>query len=72
MWLRTAIQVQVLLAMVKSLGDLVGVLRTADTQRKTDLYDSLGLSLKDEPSKRRVLVEADLEGVRPVRVGGGI
>ena len=59
-------------AMVESLGDLVGVLRTADPQRKTDLYDSLGLSLTYEPKKRRVLVGADLGGVRPVRVGGGI
>jgi hypothetical protein len=59
-------------AMVKSLGDLVGNLRAADAQRKTDLYDSLGLSLAYKPSKRRVQVEVHLEGVRPVRVGGGI
>jgi site-specific DNA recombinase len=59
-------------AMVESLGDLVGVLQAADPQKKSALYQSLGLSLTYEPSKRRVLVEADLGGVRPVRVGGGI
>jgi hypothetical protein len=57
-------------AMVKSLGDLVCNLRAADAQRKTDLYDTLGLSLTYEPSKRRVLVEADLGGVRLVSEGG--
>jgi site-specific DNA recombinase len=59
-------------AMVESLGDLVGVLDAADPQKKAALYESLGLALTYEPSKRRVLVEADLGGVRPVRVGGGI
>jgi hypothetical protein len=57
-------------AIVESLGDVVGVLEAADPQKKAELYDSLGLSLTYEPSKRRVLVEADLGGVRPVRVGG--
>jgi hypothetical protein len=56
--------------MVESLGDVIGVLEVADPQNKAKLYDSLGLSLTYEPSKRRVLVEADLGGVRPVRVGG--
>jgi len=59
-------------ALVESVGDLVRVLEAADPQKKADLYESLGLSLTYEPSKRRVLVEADLSGVRPVRVGGGI
>jgi len=57
-------------AMVESLADLVGVLEAADPRKKADLYDSLGLSLIYEPRKRRVLVEADLSGVRPVGVGG--
>ena len=59
-------------AMVESIGDLVGVLETADPQKKAGLYESLGLSLTYQPNKRRVLVEADLGGVRTVRVGGGI
>jgi DNA invertase Pin-like site-specific DNA recombinase len=59
-------------AMVESVGDLIDVLQAADPKKKTDLYESLGLSLTYEPSKRRVLVEADLGRVRPVRVGGGI
>lgn len=59
-------------AMVESVGNLVGVLEAADPAKKAALYESLGLDLSYEPSKRRVLVEADLGGVRPVRVGGGI
>ncbi len=59
-------------AMVESLGGLVGVLSAAEPAKKAALYESLGLTLTYEPSKRRVLVEADLGGVRPVRVGGGI
>ena len=59
-------------AMVESLDDLVGVMRAAEPARKAARYKSLGLALKYEPSRRRVLVEADLGGVRPVRVGGGI
>lgn len=54
------------------MGDLVGVLEATDSKKKTDLYESLGLSLLYEPTERRVLVEADLGGVRPVRVGAGI
>ena len=57
-------------AMVEIVGDLV--LEAADPTKKAALYESLGLALTYEPSKRRVLVEADLGGVRPVRVGGGI
>jgi hypothetical protein len=57
-------------SMVESLADLVGVLEAAEPQKKAALYENLGLALKYEPSKRRVLVEADLGGVRPVRVGG--
>jgi hypothetical protein len=56
--------------MVESLGDLVSVLQAAEPRRKAALYESLGLALTYEPSKRRVLVEADLGGIRPVRVGG--
>jgi len=59
-------------AMVESLGNLADVLEAAEPHKKADLYDNLGLSLTYEPSTRRVLVEADLVGVRPVRVGGGI
>jgi site-specific DNA recombinase len=59
-------------AMVESLGDLVGVLETAEPPKKTELYEGLGLSLTYEPTKLRVQVEADLGGVRSVRVGGGI
>ncbi len=59
-------------ALVESLGDLVRVLGAAEPAQKAALYESLGLSLTYEPSKRRVLVEADLSGVRTVRVGGGI
>ena len=58
--------------MVESFGDLVGVLSAAEPAKKAALYESLGLALTSEPRKRRVLVEADLSGVRPVRVGGGI
>lgn len=57
-------------SMIKSLGDLVGVLEAAEPQKKAALYENLGLALKYEPSERRVLVEADLGGVRPVGVGG--
>jgi DNA invertase Pin-like site-specific DNA recombinase len=59
-------------AMIESLEDLVGVLEVAEPQKKSALYESLGLALTYAPSKRRVLVEANLGGVRPVRVGGGI
>ncbi len=59
-------------AMVESVADIVGVLEAAEPQKKADLYDGPGLSLTYEQSKRRVLVEADLGGVRPVGVGGGI
>jgi hypothetical protein len=59
-------------AMVKNVADLVGVLQAANAEKRAALYQSLGLSLIYEPSKRRVLVEADLGRVRPVRVGGGI
>lgn len=59
-------------SMVESLGDLVRVLEAAEPARRAGLYESLGLSLTYEPSERRVLVEADLSGVRTVRVGGGI
>jgi hypothetical protein len=45
--------------------------QAAEPQKKVALYENLGLALEYEPSKRRVLVEADLGGVRPVRVGGG-
>jgi hypothetical protein len=58
--------------MIESLEDLVGVLSAAQPHKKAELYGGLGLSLIYEPSKRRVLVEADLGGVHPVRVGGGI
>ena len=57
-------------AMVESVADLVGLLQAANAQKRAALYQSLGLSLIYEPSKRSVLVEADLGGVRPVRVGG--
>jgi hypothetical protein len=56
--------------MIESLEDLVGVLSVAEPAKKAALYESLGLSLTYEPSKRRVLEEADLGGVRPARVGG--
>lgn len=59
-------------AMVESLVDLVDALEAAEPQKKAELYESLGLNLLYEPSERRVLVEADLGGVRPARVGGGI
>lgn len=59
-------------ALVDELGDLVSVLEAAEPQKKADLYESLGLRLTYEPTKQRVLVEADLGGVRMVRVGGGI
>ena len=57
-------------AMVESIADLMSVLEAAEPAKKAALYESLGLALTYEPSKRRVLVEADLSGVRPVRVGG--
>ena len=59
-------------AIIESLADLVGVLEAAEPAKRAALYESLGLALKYEPSRRRVLVEADLGGVRTVRVGGGI
>lgn len=59
-------------AMVESLSDIVGVLEAADPAKKAALYEGLGLALTYESSERKVLVEADLNGVRPVRVGGGI
>jgi site-specific DNA recombinase len=58
--------------LVETLGDLVRVVRAAQPQKKADLYESLGLTLTYEPSERKVHVEADLSGVRMVRVGGGI
>jgi hypothetical protein len=57
-------------ALVKSLSDLVEVLGAAEPHKKADLYESLGLSLTYEPAERKVLVEADLSGVRMLRVGG--
>lgn len=61
-----------ILALLESLGDAVGVLEAAEPQKKADLFESLGLSLIYQPRDRKVLVEADLVGVRTVRVGGGI
>jgi site-specific DNA recombinase len=58
--------------LVESLRDLVRVLRAARHEKKSDLYESLGLNLTYEPTERRVRVEADLSSVRMVRVGGGI
>ncbi len=53
-----------------------GVLRTCrcctrpNTRFPGGHHPSLGLRLVYEPTERKVLVEADLGGVRPVRVGG--
>jgi site-specific DNA recombinase len=58
--------------LVESLGDLVPVLRAAGRQKKAELYESMGLNLTYEPDAQKVRVEADLSGVRMVRVGGGI
>ncbi|GIU96701.1 MAG: hypothetical protein KatS3mg013_0504 [Actinomycetota bacterium] len=58
-------------ALVEALGDLVGVLRTADPAKKAELYGGLGLALTYDPNARRVTVEADLAMCRD-RVGGGI
>jgi site-specific DNA recombinase len=57
-------------AMVESLGDLVGVLRAADRRGRPIFTTVSGSAFTYEPSKRRVLMEADLGRVRPVRVGG--
>lgn len=57
-------------ALVEALGDLVGVLRTADPAKKAELYGGLGLALTYDPNARRVTVEADLAMCRD-RVGGG-
>ena len=57
--------------MIESIGDFVGVLESADPEKKAAFYESLGLNLIYELSRRRVLVEADLGGARPVGVGGG-
>ena len=59
-------------AMVESVSDLIGVLGAAEPARKAALYESLGLKLTYDQNERRVLVEADLSGMRTVRVGGGI
>jgi site-specific DNA recombinase len=61
-----------IVALVQSVGDLIGVLEAAKPQKKAELYESLGLNLTYQPRDRKVLVEADLGGVRTVRVGGGI
>lgn len=58
--------------MVESVGDLVGILESTNSEKKDELYKSLGLTLTYRPSERSVMVEADLSGVHPVRVGGGI
>ena len=58
-------------ALVEALGDLVGVLRTADPAKKAELYGGLGLALIYHPHERLVTVEADLAMCRD-RVGGGI
>ncbi|MEX0832350.1 MAG: hypothetical protein WD276_00520 [Actinomycetota bacterium] len=59
-------------AMIERLGDLAGVLKAAEPVKNAALYENLGLPLTYGPGKRRMLVEADLSGVRTVRVGGGI
>lgn len=59
-----------IVALVKSLGDVVGVLDAADPQKMADLYESLGLTLTYQPRDKKVLVEADLSSMRMVRVGG--
>ncbi len=56
--------------MVESLGDLIDILEAAEPAKKAALYEGLGLALTYEPDSQRVMVEADLGGVRPVRVGG--
>jgi hypothetical protein len=69
---RTALTEADIRAIVEGIVDLVGILGAAEPAKKAALYQRLGLALEYEPSQRRVLVEADLGGVRPVRVGGGI
>jgi hypothetical protein len=54
----------------QSLSDLVAVLGAAEAEKKAELYAELGLGLTYQPNGRTVLVEADLSGVRKVRVGG--
>ena len=57
--------------MIESIGDFVGVLESADPEKKAALYESLGLNLIYELSRRRVPVEADSEvHVRLVSEGG--
>jgi site-specific DNA recombinase len=68
----TALTEDEIRVLVDSLSDLVSVLEATEPAKKSALYESLGLSLTYEPSKRKVLVEADLSGVHPVGVGGGI
>ena len=58
--------------MVESVGDLVGILELPNSEKKAELYESLGLTLTYQPSERSVMAEADLGGVRLVGVGGGI
>jgi hypothetical protein len=48
------------------------MLRLELLQVKADLYESLDRCLIYEPTKQKVLVAADLGGVRTVRVGGAI
>lgn len=58
------------MALVERFGDVTEVLNVSEPQKKADLYESLGLILTYLPRDRKVLVEADLSGVRMVRVGG--
>ena len=44
--------------MVESVGDLVGILESTNSEKKDELYKSLGLTLTYRPSERSVMVEA--------------
>src|SRR5262245_31916502 len=49
-------------ALVKGLGDLLGVLATAAPEDKAEVYARLGLRLAYDPARRMVEVESHLDG----------
>lgn len=60
--------------LIHDAGDLVTVLDRAEAADRAALYAALGLRLRYEPDRRRLLVECHPDGERlgKVRVGGGI
>lgn len=50
--------------MISQAGDLVTILASADATARAALYSALGLQLRYQPDRRRVVVECRPDGER--------